>query len=95
MSLRKAINEHCKSCIYDDVAPGTWKQQITLCSVTCCSLFDVRPVSRGQIPESVLSFYGVTLDDFQAISKKLSTGSQKQRLPSQVGKSATSQDFRA
>jgi hypothetical protein len=58
MSLRKPINLHCKSCIYDAKAMGTWKQQVTLCSVWRCPLFDVRPTT-DQLPESVLKYYGV------------------------------------
>ena len=65
MSLRKAINENCKSCIYDDKAAGTWRQQVTLCSVKSCALYDVRPKTTYPIPESVLSYYGVKTGQFQ------------------------------
>jgi hypothetical protein len=58
MSLRKAINAHCKSCIYDETAMGTWKQQVALCSVGCCELFEVRPTT-DRIPDSVLTYYGI------------------------------------
>ncbi len=58
MSLRKAINLHCKSCIYDPMAMGTWRQQVTLCSVGSCELFDKRPTT-DRISESVLKYYGV------------------------------------
>jgi len=53
MSLRKAINEKCKDCIYDDLAAGTWLQQVTICSSEDCPLFDVRPKSKSAIPENV------------------------------------------
>ncbi len=59
MSLRKAVNEKCKSCIYDEMAKGTWRQQVTLCSVWSCPLFDARPTT-DRIPESVLNYYGIT-----------------------------------
>ena len=65
MSLRKAINQNCKSCAYDDLAAGTWRQQVTLCSVKSCALYDVRPKSTRPIPESVLSYYGVGLGEYQ------------------------------
>jgi hypothetical protein len=65
MSLRKAINQHCKSCVYDDLAAGTWRQQVTVCSVKSCALYDVRPKSTHPIPESVLSYYGVKNDQYQ------------------------------
>ena len=59
-SLRKCINDHCKSCIHDPAQPGTWRQQVALCSVTGCPLYPVRPVTKAPIPESVLNYYGVT-----------------------------------
>ena len=65
MSLRKAINQHCKSCAYDDLAAGTWRQQVTLCGVKSCALYDVRPKSTRPISESVLSYYGVGLGEDQ------------------------------
>lgn len=43
ISLRKAINSHCKQCIYDKLAPGTCRQQVTLCTVFKCPLWEVRP----------------------------------------------------
>jgi hypothetical protein len=65
MSLRKAINKNCKNCVYDKIAAGTWRQQVTLCGVNSCALYDVRPKSTRPIPESVLSYYGVDLGEYQ------------------------------
>ena len=59
-SLRKCINNHCKTCIYDPKAAGTWRQQVTLCSVIACALHPVRPVTKAPIPNSVLNYYGVS-----------------------------------
>ena len=59
ISLRKAINDNCKNCIYDKQAAGTWLQQVTLCSVISCSIYPVRPVTKSAIPESVLNYYSV------------------------------------
>ncbi len=59
-SLRKHINDHCKTCIYDYSAAGTWRQQVTLCTVKSCALYPVRPVTKAPIPESVLDYYQVT-----------------------------------
>jgi hypothetical protein len=43
-SLRKAINDHCKSCGYDSKSGlGTWRKQIEDCPCTSCSLYPVRP----------------------------------------------------
>lgn len=58
MSLRKSINEKCKDCNYDDLAAGTWLQQITLCSSPDCPLYGVRPQTKSLIPESVLTYHG-------------------------------------
>lgn len=67
MSLRKAINQHCLICVHDKTAAGTWRQQVTLCGVKSCALYDVRPKSTRPIPESVLSYYGVSLTEYQSL----------------------------
>ena len=47
-SMRKAINEYCKSCTYDPEfkGGGTWREQTGACTVTKCPLWEFRPVSR-------------------------------------------------
>ena len=67
MSLRKCINEKCRDCIYDSIVSGTWRQQVTLCSVKSCALYDVRPKSTRPIPESVLSYYRVDLAGYERL----------------------------
>jgi len=47
MSLRKAINEKCKECIYDEYALGNWRQQTGACTSPNCPLFPHRPRSTG------------------------------------------------
>ena len=64
-SFREAINRKCRDCIYDDQAPGTWRQQVTLCAAKSCSLYELRPKTKKSIPESVLSFYGIKSMHFQ------------------------------
>jgi len=59
VGLRKRVDDKCKSCIYDPEAAGTWRQQVTLCSVTKCPLYPVRPVTKSPIPHSVLKYYSV------------------------------------
>lgn len=51
-SLRARVDAHCVSCIYDDLVPGTWRQQVEQCSVTSCPLFDVRVKSRSTAANS-------------------------------------------
>jgi hypothetical protein len=67
MSLRKAINQHCLICVYDKIAAGTWRQQVSLCGVKSCALYDVRPKPTRPIPESVLSYYGVNSAEYQSL----------------------------
>lgn len=43
MSLRKAINEKCKDCIYDPLCPGTWRKQVEECTSPDCALWPYRP----------------------------------------------------
>jgi hypothetical protein len=46
MSLRSAINAHCKSCIYDPKSGlGTWRQQVEGCQIQRCALWPVRPTA--------------------------------------------------
>jgi len=69
VSLRKAINQHCKQCIVDPCSPGTWRQQVTLCSVENCPLWDVRPMTTSAIPESVLRWYGAESGDPESVNE--------------------------
>ncbi len=47
MSLRKAINEKCRECIYDPMPGlGNWKQQVSACTSPDCPLFPVRPQTK-------------------------------------------------
>lgn len=47
MSLRAAINAHCRACIYDPQSGlGTWREQVAQCSVVRCGLWPVRPGPR-------------------------------------------------
>lgn len=71
MSLRKAINDHCASCIHDSSSPGTRLQQITLCSVNSCALWNVRPKTTSAIPESVLHWYGVKTGESERLNAAL------------------------
>ncbi len=67
MSLRTSINEFCKECSYDVKAPGTWRQQVTLCEAKKCPLYDVRPKTTHPIPNSVRACHGVNLDFSQPL----------------------------
>ena len=49
MSRTKAINEHCKNCIYDKLAPGTWRDQVENCKSQHCALWQHRPITVATI----------------------------------------------
>jgi len=67
MSLRKAINQNCKECATDSAEPGTWLQQVTLCHITTCPFYNVRPKTSSAIPISVLSYYQANLPPSQGL----------------------------
>ncbi len=53
MSLRKAINEKCKECIYDPLSGlGNWRQQVMGCTMIDCALHPVRPISKPRPVEA-------------------------------------------
>jgi hypothetical protein len=41
-----AINAHCRACIVDNMAAGTWREQVATCTIAGCALFPFRPVPR-------------------------------------------------
>jgi hypothetical protein len=56
-SLRNAIDEMCKSCIYDPGAEGGWREQVTDCDCSECPLYEVRPgvTSTGKPVKAIFS----------------------------------------
>ena len=49
VSLRGAIDAHCKDCIYDPLSGlGAWREQVQSCEMTKCSLWPVRPKSYAR-----------------------------------------------
>jgi hypothetical protein len=46
--LRARIDSNCVYCTYDQVVPGTWRQQVEACSVTECPLHTVRSRSLSR-----------------------------------------------
>jgi len=44
-SAKVQINEMCKQCVYDERAPGTWREQVRDCCGYSCPLYDLRPLS--------------------------------------------------
>lgn len=43
IGLRKAVDNHCMACVYDELEQGTWRMQVERCSVTICDLYPFRP----------------------------------------------------
>ena len=41
-SLRSAVDAHCRRCIYDPFAEGTWRKQVADCTGPDCPLFEFR-----------------------------------------------------
>lgn len=50
MSRTAAINSKCKDCIYDQLVPGTWREQVEACpSEKSCALWPYRPRSIATV----------------------------------------------
>ena len=45
-SMRKAINDMCKSCIFDGSSEGTWRKQVEDCTSPNCPLYPLRPITH-------------------------------------------------
>lgn len=41
--FRSRINEKCRDCVYDPANRGNWREQVYLCTVESCALWDIRP----------------------------------------------------
>jgi len=55
-SMRRAINEMCRSCIYDPIGGmGSWRQQVEACTSVACPLYECRPISQKTHDKEVLS----------------------------------------
>ncbi len=65
MSLRKAINQMCKSCIHDPLSAGTWRQQVFLCCAKSCPLWESRAKPTRPIPLTIITQYRAENDEFQ------------------------------
>jgi hypothetical protein len=83
-SLRKAINDKCQDCICDSKAAGNWRVQVSLCSSKCCPLWRVRPKTSSAIPQSVLSYYGIKRDEFEADFAEFKISSKDDRTNVQL-----------
>jgi hypothetical protein len=65
MSLRKAINDKCKDCIYDPLAgTGNWRKQVHSCIDTACPLHPYWPMSvprqkqaKCGVPEALRQYW--------------------------------------
>ncbi len=47
LSMRQAINNMCKSCIYDKIDTGAWRMQVEACTSHDCALYPLRPISSS------------------------------------------------
>ncbi len=66
-SLKKCIEEKCKDCTYDHAAPGTWREQVELCTVKRCALWPVRPMTVATMPTARCALKLVALTWMQSL----------------------------
>ena len=45
--LRGYVNAKCVECVYDELEPGTWREQVAACTCQDCPLFPKRPGPYG------------------------------------------------
>ena len=50
-SRKQAIDENCRNCIYDPQDRGTWRDQVTNCTVKSCALYGFRPLNKQTLEE--------------------------------------------
>ena len=72
MSRTAAINAYCKGCIYDKMAPGTYREQIERCpsgptAKVPCPLWPYRPVSVSTVNLNRKPRSGESETDFDAL----------------------------
>jgi hypothetical protein len=77
MRLRTLINQNCKECGADSCAPGTWLQQVTLCSVKNCKFHPARPKTTRPIPISVLSHYQINSAEYERINQEINISAHR------------------
>jgi len=84
LTRQQAINEFCKSCIYDSKDSGTWRDQTSNCTMTECSLFEYRPLNSNlrtvQKQEKINA-----MTDKQRQAYELQCEKAKERLHSRKG----------
>ncbi len=73
MSLRKAVNDYCRDCVYDPLDYGSAAQQIACCTALTCKLHPKRPVTASKIPTELLDRYGLSLEDLDDRARVLVT----------------------
>ena len=71
MSLRKAINKKCQSCVCDPLDYGTSAQQIACCTAMDCPLHPVRPITTTVIPVKLLDRYHIAPEQLDLKARAL------------------------
>ena len=74
-NLRKAIDNMCKDCTYDELDKGTWRQQVAACTTKTCPLHSVRPVSAKNnttyLTSELLDHWRIKVEDLDDRAKRI------------------------
>jgi len=73
--LRGRVNAHCVTCVYDDLEPGTWRQQVAQCSVSSCPIWEVRAKSKSTVDIGGTTSEAYVLDQVSEGKAPISSGS--------------------
>ena len=75
MSLRKSIDAYCKGCAFDCQDKGTWRQQVSACTIKECELYSVRPVGdhnkKTVLPVELLKHWQIEPEDLDQRARDL------------------------
>jgi hypothetical protein len=81
MSLRKAVDNHCRSCQYDILVSGSWRRQVEECEMVKCFLHPYRPKtikkkSKGTLPATVPLADPFYIENSPVLAEKMSMEGQ-------------------
>jgi hypothetical protein len=77
-----AIAAHCKDCIYDPAASGTWREQVAACTAFECALWRFRPVQdKASCPDWIKSRDPADLPDgWASLEQPVSVRTMRARI---------------
>ena len=73
--LRGRVDANCVACTFDDLVPGTWRQQVERCTVSSCPIWKVRAKSKAAGDSEPDSVHGELIAPLSIDGVPISSGS--------------------